>query len=74
MLIIDSLNCVKDDDGTYSVSAHYGNKSVYENTDIADGELNALFGNEFADVIRNQPLDKNTSYSSNEINQMRIEK
>lgn len=67
-MIIDSLNCVKDEDGTYSVSAHQGNKSVYENTDIADKELDYLFGSKFADVLRKQKQNANVQYNASQIN------
>jgi plasmid replication initiation protein len=71
MLTIDSLNCVKDDDGTYSVSAHLCNKSVYENTDVLESELNNLFGKQFADVLRGQEDGENVAYSGNEINNLK---
>jgi hypothetical protein len=71
MLTIDSLNCVKDDDGTYSVSAHLGNKSVYENTDVLESELNNLFGKRFSDVLRGQEVNVDVAYNGNEINNLR---
>jgi len=71
MITIDSLNCVKDSNGTYSVSAHLDNKSVYENTDVLESELNNLFGKQFSDVLRGQKVDKNVAYNGNQINNLR---